>query len=339
MNANLPQWAYAYGSPVATGKIKTYPNDFIVEEQLPFQPEGSGEHVFLQIQKTGENTEYVARLLARIAGVRQRDIGIAGLKDRHAVTTQWFSVWLPGKADPDWQELETENLKILQIARHSRKLKRGVLTGNQFTLIIREFSGDKNQCEQQLNTIKNQGFPNYFGEQRFGRQGNNIATALALFAGTRKIKRQQRGIYLSAARSLLFNEILSKRLQLNNWNQAIAGDVLMFDDSHSHFKAETIDDEVLARIAKLELHPTACLYGKGERSVSDQALTIEDEIINQHPKLAKGLCQFDLEIDRRALRATAQNLHWQFVDDNQLQLSFFLSAGCYATVLLREIMS
>ena len=134
----IPVWEFAYGGPNSTGKIKTVPDDFIVEEQLPFQPEGDGEHVFLQIEKCGENTEYVARLLARFAGVRQRDVSYAGLKDRHARTTQWFSVWLPGKDAPDWQQIETESIKVVLSQRHARKLKRGVLSGNRFEIVIRE---------------------------------------------------------------------------------------------------------------------------------------------------------------------------------------------------------
>lgn len=334
----LPTWAYSYGFPVVTGKIKVQSSDFIVEEQLPFIPEGSGEHVFLHIQKIGENTEYVARALARIAGVRQRDIGVAGLKDRHAITTQWFSVWLPTKNEPNWAEVETEAIKILQVIRHIRKLKRGVLTGNKFTLLIRDFNGDLEKCEQQLEIIKNHGFPNYFGEQRFGFQGQNIHTALALFSGTKKIKRQQRSIYLSAARSYLFNQILSKRVELNNWNQAIAGDVFMLNDSNSYFKTEALHEELLQRLEKNDIHPTACLYGKGDRQVLGEALAIEDNIIENYADLRAGLLKFDLEIDRRALRVLPKKLDWQFLaSEKQLKLSFFLPAGSYATALLREI--
>ena len=336
MSYTLPTWAYAYGSPAATGKIKTTPADFIVEELLPFQPEGNGEHVFLHIQKTGENTEYVARLLARVAGVRQRDIGFAGLKDRHGITTQWFSVWLPGKADPDWSVAETENIKILQAIRHPRKLKRGVLSGNNFILTIRDFSGDKEQIIEKLDAIKNQGFPNYFGEQRFGNNGQNINTALALFSGA-KMKPEQRSIYLSAARSYLFNLILSKRVELQNWNQAINGDVCMINQSNSYFKAEVIDETLQTRMSKCEIHPTACLYGKGENSVTGNALEIENAVIESNPELTQGLLKFAVEMDRRALRTYPENLAWQFLDANTLQLTLFLTTGSYATALLREI--
>ncbi len=336
ISITLPVWAYAYGSPAATGKIKTLAADFIVEEILPFQPEGQGEHVFLQIQKTGENTEYIARLLARVAEVRQRDIGFAGLKDRHAVTTQWFSVWLPGKADPDWSAAETENIKILQALRHPRKLKRGVLSGNNFTITIRDFAGDKEQTVATLAAIKSQGFPNYFGEQRFGNNGQNINTALALFAGA-KMKPEQRSIYLSAARSYLFNLILSQRVNLQNWNQAIAGDVCMINQSNSYFKAENIDSALRNRVANAEIHPTACLYGKGGNAATQNALEIENAVLASNSQLTQGLINFAVDMDRRALRTQAENLHWQFLDSNTLQLSFFLSAGSYATALLREL--
>jgi len=329
----MPQWATAYGTPFATGNIKTQADDFIVEEQLPFTADGFGEHVFVQIQKQGENTDYIARALARIAHVRQRDIGFAGLKDRHGLTTQWFSVWLPGKADPDWSEIETDYIKVLQSTRHSRKLKRGVLIGNQFHLLIRNFSGDQQQCKHQLEQLKNQGFPNYFGEQRFGKQGQNINTALALFSGTRKIKRQQRGIYLSAARAYLFNHILSHRVKNNTWNQVLEEDILMFSDSKSYFKVEIIDDRLQERVNNGLLNPTGCLYGQGE------VLAAELMIIEKYQRLMAGLIKFNLESNRRALRAIPQNLHWQFLNADQLQLDFFLPAGSYATALLREIIN
>ena len=332
----IPEWAYVYGGPESAGKIKTKPDDFIVEEQLSFEPEGSGEHAFLQIQKCGENTEYVARLLARFAGVRQRDVSYAGLKDRHAKTTQWFSVWLPGRDDPDWQQCETENIKILQTSRHARKLKRGVLSGNQFQIVVRDCSGDKQKLEHQLELINQQGIANYFGPQRFGRQGQNINNALYLFNG-RKVKREQRSIYLSAARSFLFNLELSKRIELHNWNQAIAGDVMEFDQSNSYFKTEKIDESVLLRIKSGEIHPTGMMFGKGESDAAADALAIEQAIIVENGALADGLIKMDLSFDRRALRVFASNLEWQFLDESSLKLKFFLPKGCYATSLIREL--
>jgi len=332
----IPVWEFAYGGPNSTGKIKTVPDDFIVEEQLPFQPEGDGEHVFLQIEKCGENTEYVARLLARFAGVRQRDVSYAGLKDRHARTTQWFSVWLPGKDAPDWQQIETDSIKVVLSQRHARKLKRGVLSGNRFEIVIREWQGDKAKLEQQLQQIKTNGIPNYFGVQRFGHQGQNVNKALSLFQGE-KVKREQRSIYLSAARSYLFNLLLDKRICTDNWNQAVNGDVFVFDQSNSYFKTEQPDTSVLERINTGEIHPTGMMFGKGEQETKDQALEIEQSIINANQALTDGLIKLDLKNDRRPLRVLVQDLQWEFLADSELRLYFSLPAGSYATSLLREV--
>jgi len=332
----LPNWAYAYGGAQSQGIIRKTPDDFIVNEIQSFELSGVGEHAFLLIEKCGENTEFVARALARFAGVRQRDVSYAGLKDRHARTTQWFSVWLPGKPDPDWTAFNTDSIKIREATRHSRKLKRGSLAGNQFILRIQEWQGDKAVLEQQLQAIELQGVPNYFGEQRFGRNGNNIARALALFAGE-KISRDQRGIYLSAARSYLFNHILSTRVEGKSWNQALVGDALMFDDSHSFFQAEVLDESILQRVAQLELHPTAVLWGKGEAQVAGEVALLEQQIIEQFADLTKGLIAFGMEQDRRALRSNVKDFQWYFVTDSCLELSFSLNPGCYATSVLREI--
>jgi len=332
------QWATVYGGTESQGKLKTKPADFIVKEQLSFQPEGAGEHVFLHIEKSGENTEYVARLLARFAGVRQRDVSFAGLKDRHAITTQWFSVWLPGKEDPDWQQLGIETIKVLQVHRHARKLKRGVLAGNEFQILIRDWQGNKAKLEQQLEQIKQNGLPNYFGEQRFGRQGQNINKALALFEG-QKVKREQRSIYLSAARSYLFNQLLSKRIVDKTWNQALKGDVFIFDKSNSYFKTDQLNEALLERVKQNEIHPTGMMFGKGGSEVAADALKIEKAIVTDNMALAEGLIKLDLNADRRALRVMVNNLEWHFENETNLILKFSLPAGSYATALIREIIN
>ncbi|MDD1621915.1 MAG: tRNA pseudouridine(13) synthase TruD [Methylococcaceae bacterium] len=333
---SLPGWPYAYGGPSAPGVMKAEPDDFIVEEFLSFVPEGSGEHVFLHIEKVGENTEYVARLLARHAGVRQRDVSYAGMKDRHGRTRQWFSVWLPGKEDPDWSGVESETLKILETLRHARKLKRGVLAGNRFTLVIRNWQGDHDIAERQLQQIKDHGFPNYFGEQRFGHQGRNLENALVMFRGKR-VKPEQRSIYLSAARSYLFNLILAERVTSQTWNTALPGDVFKLDQTNSHFHAELIDQALVERLETGDIHPTGSLWGKGDSGVTGEALALEEQIIAEHRELADGLLKADLEADRRALRVMPENLAWVFEADGVLCLSFGLPAGSYATALLREI--
>ncbi len=332
----LPVWACVYGGISGEGQIKASTDDFIVDERLSFEPEGMGEHAFLQIEKRGENTDYVARLLARFAGVRQRDVSFAGKKDRHAKTTQWFSVWLPGKDDPEWHDIETETIKIKRVTRHARKLKRGVLAGNDFKIVISQWQGNKEAMDNQLQLIKAQGFPNYFGLQRFGHQGQNITKAVEFFQG-KKVKREQRSIYLSAARSYLFNEILAKRVSEGNWNQAISGDVCMFDCSNSFFTTEGIDDSIQKRINTGDIHPAGLLFGKQNSEAKGDALAIEQIIITATPELTEGLINKGLETGRRAFRVFPTNLEWEFLQEDKILLSFSLPAGSYATSLLREL--
>lgn len=334
-NLIIPEWAFAYGLPSGKGEIRTFPEDFIVEETLAFEPSGSGEHSFLQIQKTGENTEYVARQLARFANVRQRDIGFAGMKDRHAITTQWFSVWLPKGDEQLWENFETDGFKILSVTRHARKLKRGALSNNRFELTIREWQGDKIKTIEQLTAIKNHGVPNYYGSQRFGNGGQNVVKALAMFEGA-KVGREQRSLYLSATRSFLFNHILSARIENESWATGLDGDVFMIDGSHSCFACEMLDDDICARLVQNNLHPTGSLFGKGESRLTGEALVLEQNVFEKYTELTKGLIAFGLENNRRALRVNVSNLSWEF-DDDILKLKFNLPAGSYATAVLRTV--
>ena len=336
MTIEIPHWPFVYGSPSGAGTLRSIPEDFKVYENLSFEPSGDGEHAFLQIQKTGENTEYAARQLARVANVRQRDIGYAGLKDRHAFTSQWFSVWLPGKSDPDWSGLESQAIKVLQTVRHARKLKRGVLSGNTFEITLRDWYGDQAKTIEQLSAIKANGIANYYGEQRFGNHGQNVNKALAMFRGE-KVKREQRSLYLSAARSYLFNQILGARVTAGIWNKALPGDTFLFDRSESCFKSQEPDAEILSRIEAKAIHPSGVLWGKGAVDVSADALLIEQKIIENHAELAQGLVSFGIEKSRRALRVTVENLDWQFSNESTLQLSFTLPAGSYATAVVREL--
>lgn len=336
MSVPLPIWPYVYGSPSGSGKIRTVPEDFIVEEKLSFEPSGDGEHAFLQIQKTGENTEYVARQLARFAKVRQRDIGYAGLKDRHALTTQWFSVWLPGKAELEWGQFSTETIKALQITRHARKLKRGALSGNSFNLTLRDWQGDREKTIGQLELIKANGIANYYGEQRFGYQGQNVEKALEMFQG-KKVGREQRSLYLSAARSYLFNQFLGIRVKNHIWNKPLAGDTFMFDRSQSCFKSQQPDDDIVCRIEAKTIHPSGVLWGKGEIGTSGDAQTIEQDVIEANAELAQGLVTAGVDSSRRTLRVNVENLEWCYINSSTLQLSFILPAGSYATSVLREL--
>ncbi len=336
--APVSSYPHALGRPQASALIRSEPEDFQVDEQLRFQPEGEGEHLLLRLRKRNTNTEWLARQLAEFAGVPYRDVSYAGLKDRHAVTSQWFSVRLPETLDLDWSQLESDEIQLLEAVRHRRKLRRGALAQNRFRLHLRELDADPGQMEQRLRQISTQGIPNYFGEQRFGHSCNNLLMANRLFRGElKKVTRHKRGIYLSAARSYLFNLILAQRVEQGNWNRAMPGDVMLLDGSGSHFAVEEVDATILQRVAELDIHPTGPLWGKGGAQVTGAVAELEEALLQRHQEWLQGLKRFGLSHDRRALRARVIDLNWSWLTDNDLELEFALNPGSYATMVLREI--
>ncbi len=330
--SNTRQRPGAFGPPALTAVIRSAPADFIVEEVLGFEPSGQGEHLFLVIEKRGANTVWVAQQLARWAGVAEHAVGYAGLKDRHALTRQAFTVHLPGREPPALETLVVEGVRVRSRPRHQRKWPRGALRGNRFALTLREVAGERDAIEARLARIAARGVPNAFGEQRFGRDGGNLAAARAMFAG-RRVSREKRSILLSAARSVLFNRILDERVRCDAWDRALPGDVFMLDGSHSVFGPEPVDDALVARIAAFDVHPTAALWGAGEPRSADAARVIEEAIAAADAELAEGLARAGLKQERRALRLPVRELEWRFEAD-ALVLSFFLPAGSYATAVL-----
>ncbi|MCX7563878.1 tRNA pseudouridine(13) synthase TruD [Xanthomonadaceae bacterium XH05] len=322
----------ALGPSVMRAAIRSRPDDFIVEEMLGFEPSGQGEHLFLTIEKRGANTHWVAQQLARWAGIPEHAVGYAGLKDRHAVTRQAFTLHLPGREAPPLESLAIPGVDVLAVHRHQRKLPRGALRGNRFTLTLREVAGDADAIEQRLCQVASRGVPNAFGEQRFGRDAGNVPAARAMFAG-RRASREKRSIYLSAARSVLFNRILDERIKQDTWDRPIPGDVFMLDGSHSVFGPEPVDDVLAGRIANFDVHPTGALWGMGEPRTSEAARAIEDGVASADAELAEGLVHAGLKQERRALRVAVSDLAWHRENDT-LTLSFHLPAGSYATAVL-----
>ena len=336
--AGLPQWAYVAEKPAGQALMRQSPEDFVVDEQLGFAPDGEGDHAMLLIEKRNTNTDWLARDLARHAGVKPVDIGFAGLKDRIAVTTQWFTINLAGKDEPDWSALNGEEVRVIEVSRHRRKLKRGSLRGNRFRITLRQVSANRVELESRLQRIASDGVPNYFGEQRFGRDGANIDRARRLFEGRfREKNRTKRGLYLSAARSLLFNEVLSSRVAAGNWNQALAGDVMILDGRRGSFLVEQVDAEILERLAAMEIHPTGPLWGRGELPTHDTIRQLEEKVLTDYPDLREGLEKAGMEMERRALRLPVEGLTWSWPEADSLQLEFALHSGCYATTVLREL--
>lgn len=327
----------AYGPPPLQAILRAQPEDFMVEELPGAVADGSGEHAWLWVEKRDANTEWVARQLAAFCGIPVADVGYAGLKDRHAVTRQAFSLHLPGKADPDWSHFVAEGVSLLEVRRHGRKLKRGALRGNRFALRLREVQGDRQRADEVLARIGTGGVPNYFGEQRFGLTGRNLEQARAMFAG-RRVRRGMRSLLLSAARSQIFNEVLAARVGLGNWNQAMDGEIWALAGSHSWFGPEAFTPALAARLASTDIAPSGPLWGEGEPPSADAVGALERGIAATHADLVAGLAAARMRHDRRPLRLLPRDLHWRWPDPGTLELAFELPAGSYATVVVRELL-
>ena len=334
--------ACAWGGPPLRGVLKSAPEDFVVEETLSFAADGLGEHDLLLIEKRGANTEWVARGLARFAKVPQVAVGFAGLKDRHAIARQHFTVQLPGRS-VDWSILTLAGVRVLNVARHSRKLKRGALVGNGFELVLREVTGDRARAEAVLEQLRSGGAPNYFGEQRFGQSGGNLDLARRLFAGEH-LDRSERSFALSAARSAIFNTLLDQRVRDGNWNRVIDGDLCNLAGRRAWFGPVELDAVLTERCASGDIHPTGALWGTPPAPVAGACAALEQHAAERHADLAAGLVAVAMESERRPLRAIPERLEWQWVSESEaeptadtLRLRFGLPPGAYATALIREL--
>lgn len=334
MNFDTSHWHYCYGKPLGTGLLKQYPEDFIVREQLGYSPCGEGEHIYLWVRKTGLNTANVAEQLARFAGVHPRNVSFSGRKDKHAVTEQWIGVHLPGKQDPDWQSFAMPGVEILKAIRHNRKLRTGTHKFNDFILTIRELS-QPDEVTDRLNALTD-GVPNYFGEQRFGNRNGNLFLGARLLDGETIRDRQKRSMAISALRSWLFNEFVSCRLAENGSKQTLDGDVMLLQGSNSFFCAEQWSDELQQRLQEGDIHFSAPMWGEGELASRAQALLFESTVAGHHQALCEGLAALGLSQERRALMQYPEQLQWQ-IEGQQLQLSFRLQAGGFATAVTREL--
>ena len=313
---SLPEWPSAYPETGARGVLKLELDDFRVTELPLGLPSGEGEHVWLDVIKTGANTQYVAAQIAEFAGVREMDVGYAGLKDRYGITRQWFSVWMPKVEAPDFTSLQHPEFRVVSQARHVKKLRPGDLLGNHFDILLRSVEGSREAIEANLKALSVAGVPNYFGPQRFGREGDNVEQGRAMLAREIRVRNpKKKGIYLSAVRSFVFNEVLAERIRRGIWGQTLAGDIL--------------DEQGVA---------TGPMWGRGRLSVTDEALALESEIAAQHPVLCEGMEHAGLNQERRALAAVPAQLRWEWPENDQLRLTFSLPAGYYATSLIRELL-
>ncbi|SMF06151.1 tRNA pseudouridine13 synthase [Alteromonadaceae bacterium Bs31] len=304
---------YALGGPAALADFRCEPEDFIVDEDLGFSPEGFGEHLLVQFQKRGENTGWLAQQLAQAFSVREMDVGFCGLKDRNALTSQWFSLYLP-KSENDGEKLaqfqaQQSNISLLAQSRHPRKLRRGQHRGNHFHITLKNVQ-QKEELTARLTAVAETGVPNYFGEQRFGRGGSNLYWAGLWFEGGENIRnRSKRVMAQSAARSYLFNKVLAERVRLGDWN------AIKFDD---------------------EISVSGPLWGRGRPLAGESLNAFEAEQLAGYESWMLGLEHVGSLQERRPLVLKPENFQWTQAGD-VLELDFQLPPGAYATSVLREI--
>jgi len=324
---------FPYGATSIKGILKHSIDDFRVYEELGFEPTGEGEHLYLFIEKRDTTTDSVTQNLARHYGVKPYHIGDCGLKDAKAVTRQWFSIHLAGLKDFPEDPI-SDDFIILKKDWSLKKIKKGIHKGNRFDLIVREISGDKDEAIKQLEKIKNHGFANYFGEQRFGKGLKNVDNAMDAFTHGKKLSRSKKSLYLSSLRSYLFNKILRNRLNSYEWQAPIEGDCFMLNGTRSIF-CDELSDEILQRYLEGDIHSIVSLAGEGDNIMSKTALNIENDVINEHMDMLDILLAQGLVKDKRATRQMLNNLSYEFNDD-ALTLSFYLPKGCYATTVMKH---
>jgi tRNA pseudouridine13 synthase len=327
----------AHGAPLPAVQLKSTPEDFRVEEQLSFEPSGSGPHWLLRVEKRTANTRWVAAEIARLAGVPASDVGYAGLKDRHAVAVQWFSVPVLTTTADFWNSVRTDEFKVLEARANLRKLRRGALSGNRFRIRLRNVVWSREQLDLKLDALRAHGAPNYFGPQRFGREGYNLdRVASWVQSGDAPRGRADRSFALSAARSLVFNAVLARRVEAGDWSQLAPGDLASLDGSGSHFVVTAVDDVLRQRLRVFDIHPTGPLWGHGDLATRGQALQHELEVSKQLAPVTDLLAAQGLTQERRALRCAVRELSFER-EANTLTLNFSLGRGQFATAVLREI--
>lgn len=328
----------AHGVPPASGVIRTRPEDFRVTEKLGFDADGDGEHLLVEVEKTGCNTEWVARRLAKSLKVARSAVSFAGMKDRHAVTRQFFSVHYPGKKTPPPESIGEPAFVVCSVARHRRKLRRGALAENEFQIRVRELSGDLDALVSRLELVRRCGCPNFFGPQRFGRDGANLGLAWRCLVDAQRFGgRERRGLVFSTARAALFDLVLAQRVRLGSWDRFVEGDLAMLEHSRSIFPVDLSDADLGGRLASLEIHPTGPLPGREpEHADSNERWQIETDVTKEFQGLIDGLARSGVDARRRSLRLVPRDLTWELEGD-ELVMRFSLRPGGFATTLLRSV--
>lgn len=338
----------AFGGPLLAGVLRESNADFSVDEVLGFELEGKGEHCCVHVRADGQNTMWVARALARWAGIPAGHVSFSGQKDRHAITTQWFSLHMPGKPDPSPSTFCEEGIEILAMQRHSRKLKRGSHHGNRFSIRLRQLraaatdappdAAVRQAIETVLARMAIEGVPNYFGAQRFGRGESNLAAARVAVREQRLPRDpERRNWILSALRSELFNLWLAARVDIGHWRTPVEGDLLQLHGRRGCFVPESLDETIQQRLDCGELVVAGLLPGEGNLMVAGQALIALQELWQDHSGTLALLAKQRMAVEPRAACLIPQEFRYGW-ENSELRLEFVLPRGSFATAVVREIM-
>ncbi len=333
---HISELPYAHSFKRISGVLRQKDEDFKVFETLSFDTTGSGEHLFLLIEKQNCNTEWLAKQLQKLFNVDSKAIGYAGKKDRHSVSQQWFSVQLPGIELSEAEinsKLQHEQYRLIQYTRHNKKLRRGAIAHNRFVIKLTSVKGVIDS--DVINTLTKQGFPNYFGYQRFGIDAANITKADQMLKGEIKVKaREKKSMYLSAARSYLFNLQLKERIKQNAWQSAVKGDCFNLNNTNAFFTGD--DDNLHSRLSEGDIHVSGWLPGIQPSEASEQAEQIEALVVKPYLNWFEGFKRFKVDSARRTFRVLPNHFQIINISDSEVEVSFELPSGCFATSCLRE---
>jgi tRNA pseudouridine13 synthase len=336
MSDTLPR--LTEGVPGCGGAFKLVPEDFEVEELPAYQPSGEGEHLYLWVEKRGRDTREVVKALSAALGVDEGDVGVAGMKDRQAITRQLISV--PARAEARLPDFSLEGVSVLWSRRHGNKLRTGHLRGNRFRLRLRGVK-DVGAARESFTRLATRGVPNYFGEQRFGREGDNADFGRLLVLGQRLPRRPdkfQRKLYLSAFQSRLFNRALVDRLRAGTFDTALLGDVLRKEDSGGLFVCEALEVDV-PRVAAFEVSPAGPLFGPKMTAATHAVAEAEAKLLADEGVTLDDFRRGGDETQggRRPYRVRLGSPSLE-VEGEDLVLTFELPKGSYATEVLHELL-
>ena len=326
------------GLPVIDAVIGPLPEDFVVDEVPLYPQSGEGEHLYVRVEKRGFTTPAMVRAVTRAAGVDERDVGYAGLKDKHAVTRQWLSLPSKARAPSEWQL--PEGIRVVEHTRHSNKLRTGHLLGNRFRItLVTSDAGALEKASATAELLRTRGLYNYFGGQRFGRRGDGLRQALTwLREGAKQhgVPRFLSKLYPSVIQAEVFNRYFSARRELG-LETLIAGEVVRLDGAGAMFSVEDVQREQ-PRLSSGDVHLTGPIFGPKARATSADAAALELRLIEQLglsadareklARLAPGT--------RRDLCAKVENLELRWAAVGRLEVEFSLPSGSYATEVIRQ---